>query len=692
MAPEDEQFYRDLVEQSQILICIHDLEGVIVSANRQLAKTLGWQPEEVVGATVRQFLAPDVRDKFEDYLAQIVDRGSSTGVMKVLTRAGEVKFLEYHNTLREEGEAESVIWGVLLDVTDRHRMQRDLKLQKTFFQQLFDLSPLGIVLLDNEDRVTEANKGFENLFLYSIDEIRGELLNVLIVPETHRDEATELSAAVLKDKTVEAETVRRRSDGSLVHVSIVGRPIELESERVGIYAIYRDIGEQILAEEKIKSLAFYDGLTSLPNRQHFKDRLEGAIASARQHDDQMALLFIDLDHFKRVNDTFGHNTGDQLLCELAERLVGVVRLGDYVGRSDRIDDPPSISRLGGDEFTVLVKALGDAQDAGRVAQRILTAVAEPVEVAERQIYITTSIGIAIFPTDGQDVDTLLKHADAAMYNAKSEGRNTYRFFTRELNEMAARRLYLESCLRQALDRSELSLAYQPVCRAADGLVTGAEALIRWTEPERGAVSPAEFIPIADETGLIIPIGDWVLRTACEHWMAWERSGRRPVRHIVNLSGRQLLHSGFLRSVERRLEATELDPSLLEFEITESAIMEEERAAGEILAELKKLGIGLSLDDFGVGRSSLSCLMRFPLDRVKLDGSFIRDIPRNPEKSSLVASLIGLAHGCGLEVVAEGVETRQESELLSQLGCDELQGFLFGPPMSVDVFAELIGKE
>ncbi len=689
MIPEGKEFFRDLVEQSRILICIHDLQGDIVSVNRQVADTLGRSRKELVGKNIREFLAPDGRDEFDDYLAEIADGGSASGLMKVLTGNGEVKVLEYHNTLRAEGPSKPVIWGVSLDVTDRFRIQRDLKLQKAFFQQLFDLSPLAIVLLDNQDRVTEANKGFEKLFLYSVDEIRGRPLNELIVPETHRKEASALSAAVLEDKTVEAATVRQRSDGTLVHVSVLGQPIELESEPLGIYAIYRDIGEQLLAEEKIKSLAFYDALTSLPNRQRFKEHLEGAMKAARQENRRMALLFVDVDHFKRINDTFGHSVGDQLLCQLADRLVGVVRLGDYVGRSDRTRDPASISRLGGDEFTVLLKGLPKPQIAAVVAQRTLRAFAEPVWVGDREIHCTASIGIAIFPSDGQDFDTFLRNADAAMYQAKSEGRNTYCFFTQALNEIASRRQFLESGLRRALDRKELSLSYQPVCRAQDERIIGAEALIRWTEPEEGAISPAEFIPIAEETGLIIPIGEWILRTACEHSMSWQRAGRRPVRHIVNVSSRQLLDAGFRSSVERVLNATSLDPSLLEFEITESAMMEETRPAAVILNQIKEMGIGLSLDDFGIGYSSLNCLIRFPLDRVKLDGSFIRDIPKAPDKASLVASIIDLAHGCGLQVVAEEVETRKEAKLLTELGCDELQGFLFGPAIPAEEFAELL---
>ncbi len=663
-----------------------------MSVNRRVASLLGVRREELLGKDLREILAPEARDDFGRYLEEIVEMGTASGVMKVVAQSGDTRLLEYHNALRAGDHSRPLIWGVAVDVTDRYRMQRDLELQKAFFQQLFDVSPLAIALLDNHDRVRAANRGFEELFRYPIDEIRGRPINELIVPDTHRDEATALSATVLEEKGVQAESVRQRRDGSLVHVSILGQRIELGSEGLGIYAIYRDISDRVRAEEKIRSLAFYDPLTGLPNRRRFTDRLRGAMRTAREKSRGMALLFIDLDQFKRINDTFGHNVGDQLLRQVAERLVGVVRLSDYVGRSEPDTEPASISRLGGDEFTVLLKGLLEPADVAKIGQRILSAFSRPYRVGGREVYSTASIGIALYPADARDADTLLRNADAAMYLAKSEGRNTCRFFTNELNQMAERRIDLETRMRQAMDREDISLVYQGVYRSGDRRLTGVESLVRWTDPELGAVSPAEFVPIAEETGLIMPLGEWILRQGCADAMTWQRAGLRSVRLTVNLSGHQLLEKGFQSSVVRCLTETGLRPSQLELEIRESAIIERSELAAEILSGIKKMGVSLALDDFGVGPSSLSSLLRLPLDRIKLDGSFVGELLQAEDQDSLMASIIELAHRRGLQVVAEGVESSEEADHLSRLGCDELQGFHFGPPVSAEEFAGLLEQE
>src|SRR6185369_9662107 len=435
--------------------------------------------------------------------------------------------------------------------------------------------------------------------------------------------------------------------------------------------IIRDISKRKKAEEEIQQLAYYDTLTRLPNRALLYDRMSQAIALANRNRRYVGILFLDLDRFKVINDTLGHVAGDRLLKTVAERLSSSVRESD------------TVSRLGGDEFIVVLSSLAHDDDITNAAEKILTVISGAIMIDNREIFTTASIGIAIFPNDGTDINILLKNADIAMYQAKDQGRNNFQFFSKEMNVKALEHLMLETSLRRALEREELFLVYQPQLNLNTGEVVGMEALLRWRHPDLGDLLPAEFIPLAEETGLIIPIGEWVLKAACAQNKSWQDSGYLPLRMAVNISGGQFRQQNFVEMVAGILKETGLEAARLELELTESMVMHNASATVTLLCELKTMGVSLSIDDFGTGYSSLSYLKHFPIDRVKIDRSFVRDITSNPDDAAIAAAIIAMSHSLNLKVTAEGVEHQEQLEFLSSRGCDEIQGFLLTPPLSAE---------
>jgi len=482
-----------------------------------------------------------------------------------------------------------------------------------------------------------------------------------------------------KDHTFEYRMVA--ADGRIVwlrdSVSVVvedGQPVKLRGVMV-------NITEQKQAEDRLRYLAHHDGLTDLPNRILFADRLGQALSRVRWHKRVVAVLFLDLDHFKRINDTLGHNMGDLLLKAVAERLSSCVRSGD------------TVARMGGDEFTIILADVAQAEDVPKVAQKIIDAVAKPFVLAGRELFVSTSMGISLFPNDGQDVQTLLKNADAAMYRAKEQGRNHYQHYSPAMNVRTLERLALESSLRHALERKELLLHYQPRVDLDTGQITCVEALLRWQYPDLGIVPPNQFIPLAEETGLIIPIGEWVLRTACQQNKLWQTMGLFPIRVAVNLSPRQFEEKNFIETIATVLKDTGLDPNYLELELTENLLMKNAETSIATLRQLNAMEVQISVDDFGTGYSSLSYLRRFPIHALKIDQSFVRDITTDPDDSVIVTAMIILAHSLKLKVIAEGVETKEQLDFLRSLKCHEMQGYLFSRPLPEDELARLlaIGK-
>lgn len=435
--------------------------------------------------------------------------------------------------------------------------------------------------------------------------------------------------------------------------------------------------QRLRAEERVEHQAHYDLLTDLPNRVMFNDRLTLALAHANRHRRMLAILFVDLDRFKTIVDTLGHAIGDHVLRGVAERLSSSLEEGD------------TLARLGGDEFVILLPQIHRADKAVKLAQKVLEALKPAFHFSGHELHITTSIGIALYPYDGEDADTLLKNADTALYRAKEQGRNNYQLYTPAMNARAFERLALENSLRKALERKEFLLHYQAQQDLKTGEITGMEALLRWQHPDLGLVYPAEFISLAEETGLIVPLGEWVLRTAAAQNKAWQKAGLPPMVVAVNLSARQFQHHDLVETVARVLKETGLDARWLELEITESIAMQNADYTIIILRDLKEMGLQISMDDFGTGYSSLSYLKKFPIDTLKIDQSFVRDLSTDPNDAAIANAIIVLAHSLKLKVVAEGVETPEQKAFLKEHDCDKTQGYLFSNPISAALFEALI---
>lgn len=441
-----------------------------------------------------------------------------------------------------------------------------------------------------------------------------------------------------------------------------------DGEITGVVGVAADITERKKAETRLVQLANFDTLTGLPNRVLFHDRLEHSLAKASRNSRLVALLFLDLDRFKTINDSLGHSAGDELLKSVAERLQGNAREED------------TVARLGGDEFTIILEGIADSEDASTVARKVLDVMGQPFRLDGHEVFVTTSVGIAIYPLDGDNSDDLLKNADTAMYRAKEQGRNSYRFYTADMNAKAVEHLIMESSMRHALDRDEFELHYQPQVDLHSREITGFEALLRWRHPELGMLYPNQFMPLAEDTGLIVSIGEWALHHACAHAASWYQRGLPPVRVAVNLSGRQFRQENLVDNVAHALRVSGLDPRLLEIELTESFLLEDIETAISTLDRLNELGVEISMDDFGTGYSSLSFLKRFPVDSVKIDQSFVRDISTDPDDAAIAEAIIVLAKSLRLRVMAEGVETEDQWYFLRTRGCDQGQGFLFSEPI------------
>lgn len=464
-----------------------------------------------------------------------------------------------------------------------------------------------------------------------------------------------------------------------------------QSKTLTIVGMAKDISERKRAEREIHQLAYYDSLTGLPNRVLFKDRVTQAIAHAHRYHSMLAVLFLDLDRFKVINDTLGHTIGDHLLKQVAERLAESVRHSDSVGRSFEQPETYEMARLGGDEFTILLTNIQDAQDARKVSRRMLESLSRPFLLEGHEISITASVGIAIFPTDGDSLDQLLKNSDIAMYQAKEHGRNNAQFYSRTMNSQAEERLNLENDLRKALERHELTVYYQPLVDIQTNLIIGAEALVRWCHPLRGILLPSAFLGVANETGMIRQVDESVLQMACRQNMAWLRAGYAPIRLSVNISNSFFHGASLTSTISKTLKDTQLNPKYLELELTESIALRHVETSIMMLQELRAMGLCLAIDDFGTGYSSLSHLQRFPLNRLKIDQSFVQDLTNNPANALITSAIISLAHSLNLKVLVEGVETQEQLTILRGQGCDEAQGYFLGHPMSGEDFARLLTK-
>ncbi len=552
----------------------------------------------------------------------------------------------------------------------RKEAERALRTSEERYRDLFELSPLPMWVWDDKTHVfLSVNEAAVNHYGYTQDEFLRMNVRDIWAPgdQTQYEESLRERS---HEQTLHLQRQHRTKDGRIVDVEITAQPF-MQGGRPVWLTLVNDITGRKQAEERLMHMAHYDVLTDLPNRVLFYDRLKQALAQAKRNQWITGVMFMDVDRFKNINDTLGHAVGDLLLQQVSERLVRSVRSGDTVGR------------LGGDEFAIVLSNLSSAQDASLVAQKIMANFNEPFKLEGAEVFVTASIGITLYPEDSTEQDALIKNADAAMYKAKEAGRNSYQFYTPEMNARGLALLNLEGSLRHALERDEFMLHYQPKASVADGEITGFEALLRWNHPERGLVSPAEFIPVLEETGLIVPAGAWVLNAVCLQIKQWEHAGVRQMPVAVNLSARQFLTRDLGTTIKGILDEHRVDPRLLELEITESSLMVNPEEAARTLGYLKSLGVKLSIDDFGTGYSSLGYLKRFPLDALKVDGSFVRDITTNPDDATITRAVISMAHSLGLKVIAEGVETEPQLAFLAEHGCNEIQGYYFARPMPAE---------
>jgi diguanylate cyclase (GGDEF)-like protein/PAS domain S-box-containing protein len=646
----------------------HNLpDGRMLDCNDAMARMLGYETkDELLRLNARDlYYDPSERDEFLD---KIEEQGGVSGIETCLRRkdGSPVWLLESVHLLRSGGQ--TVLEGTVIDITARKRAETALRESEARYRLMAENSTDLISRSTLDGKIAYASDAVRNLLGYEPADVVGLEFRKLIHPDDLH--IINRAAAELASGGAQSFSYRvRRSDGTYVWFESTSRAIlNPETGRTDeVVSVSRDISERRQAEEQIEYQAYHDALTGLPNRLLFRDRVTIALAHAKRQRTPVAVMFLDLDRFKFVNDTLGHSLGDELLRAVAARLRAVLREGD------------TIARMGGDEFTVLLADLKQVEDAAKIAQKLIDTIAYPFRVEGHELYVTTSVGIALHPDDGDTAESLLKNADAAMYRAKDAGRNSYQLCTKAMNSRAAERLSIENTLRRAIDREELVLHFQPLVRLDTRQISGMEALLRWNRPGHGIVPPATFIGIAEETRMIIPIGEWVLRQACKQAREWQKGAHPGLRISVNLSPRQFQQSDLCDVVSAALNESGLDPRSLELEITEStAMLNTERTIATLL-ELRDLGVRIAIDDFGTGHSALSYLRRYPIDRVKIDREFVQEIETSRSNRAIVSAIVAMAHGLDLFVTAEGVETEAQVNFLREQKCEEVQGFLFGRP-------------
>jgi len=622
------------------------------------------------------------------YLHPILENNKAIAVFYMETEHGLAELLKATNELESVWTFSSLLIRQVIDMwhheeqAERFRLaEQALWASETYLNAILRFSPALISVKDLDGNVVLASEHFKQMA--NIDENGFVGKNVFdVYPKDVAQAIFDIdTAAKTKQQTYEVELDLMHKDGSMHTYLMVKFPLRSKENRVfGVCTIGTDISERKLAENALREqqsrlnyMAFHDSLTGLPNRSLFYDRIYHGLARARRSNSKVALMLLDIDRFKNINDSLGHDAGDLMLKAISTRL------------SEGVRDMDTVARLGGDEFVIVLEGVHDIEDVMFVANKLLVTLARPIEISGHEISSTVSIGVSIFPEDGLDTDELLKHADIAMYKAKEAGKNNCQFYTKGMNATAVNYLLLENDLRRALDLQQFTLYYQPQIDLKTGNLMGVEALVRWQHPERGLVSPAHFIPLAEETGLIVPIGEWVLREACRQQKLWLDAGRKVGRIAVNLSPRQFRQKNFPGKVEAILRDTQLAAEYLELEITESCAMEHAGETINQLNQLNQMGMYLAIDDFGTGYSSLAYLQRFPIQKLKIDRSFVNDIHDDLHDAAITKTIIGLAHSMQLRVVAEGVETEHQAEWLRQRGCDQAQGFLYAKPMSPKQF-------
>ncbi len=705
-AREREQRLHSVLDGVRDGIFTLDLRGTILGANRAAEEMLGYPEAELRGRSSRMILPPD---RIQEYVAGwkqslSIARTNTDGHgpiedIELRHRDGRILITRASLNLARAGDDEIIVW-IVADVTREREMERRAQESAALNQAIMDAAPIGMMTIGADNRITSANPAIHAMsghppgdlvgrhpdVLGDFDEAglraAGQVLSISRRPsgDTSGRTAPERDVADAAGLPMEAEWTYSRKDGSHFPAGVIAVPLRRSSgELLGELRMVTDITDRKRAAARIQHMAMHDSLTGLPNRVLLQARATQCMQRARESDGHFALAVLDLDHFKQINDSLGHAIGDEVLKVVAQRLSAAVR------------DLDTVVRMGGDEFALLLPDVHDDPELGAITQRVLASLADVMVIDENRLHITASIGVATFPAHGEDLTQLLKHADAAMYDTKAQGRAGVSIYDDRMLVQAGDLLELQADLSQALARDQLVLYYQPVVDAATGAVTALEALLRWKHPTRGLVPPLDFIPLAEDTGLIVPIGAWCLRQACSDLVRLRHQQRGPLRVAVNLSARQFRADGLVDHVRDALAAAGLEGSALELEITESALMSTIDRTQAILAELRAMGVRIAIDDFGTGYSSLSYLTNFPVQTVKVDRSFVREITTNKTAALLTGAIVAMAHSLELDVIAEGVETAEQQRHLAALGCELLQGYRFGRPAPIDQMHDVFAR-
>ncbi len=667
-----EMRYRHIFEHASEGIFQSTRDGRYLAANPALARLYGYgSADELITDLAdierRLYVQPGRRD---DFLRLIEAAGEVRNFeSEVVRRDGSRLWISENAHAVRDAQGQFICYeGTVQDISERKQTEEHLRL----LAMVFSNSNEAIIVTDAENRIVATNSAFTQLTGYQPEEVLGQNPRLLSAGNTPREVFTEMWASLHRDGAWQGELWDRRKNGEAypkwLSVSLVRDEQGNIRNHIGSFI---DISELKATQERIRHLAHHDTLTNLPNRFSLNEKLEQAVAFCRRNRMQLALMLIDLDRFKTINDTLGHHAGDELLVEVARRLLGAVRESDIV------------ARLGGDEFVVALPGIGSPDDAAHLADKIAREISRPYLISGQEQRTTPSIGICLFPEDGGDISDLLKNADVAMYHAKAKGRGNYQFFTEDMNVATTRRMNIESDLRLALERDEFELHYQPQLDLRSGTIVGVEALIRWRHPIRGLVPPGDFIPIAEESGMIASIGDWVLQEACRQLRLWQDKGIAHIRMSINLSTGQFLDKTLPARIHELLAQYRLSAGLLDLEVTESMSMASPDESISVMKTMSNSGLTLSIDDFGTGYSSLAYLKLLPINTLKIDRSFVKDIESDPNDADICDVTVLLAHKLGLEVVAEGVETEAQLKFLLSIGCEKVQGYLISKPLPAD---------
>ncbi len=680
---EKEKDFRHIIELAPDLICICR-SGIIKMINPAGADMLGaWPAETLVGRNISDFVHANYREMFGEQIENLMAEKMRVPMLFLRpdgrTVDVEVAALRYE----EEGADGPSVMLMARDVSERNRALKTAAARENHIRKIMDTVVDGIITFDRRGVIETINPAAEKIFGYDPGELIGRNVRILM------NEPLAADHAGYKEEETESERTRilgtdyqvegRRKDGSMFPVEIAVGMLKDGQRRIYIGAL-RDITERKEHEERLLYLATRDPLTGMPNRRLFSERLEQAIDNANETDGKFAVLFIDLDHFKNINDAMGHVTGDMVLQAVGERLQ------DYLPEGD------TVAHLSGDEFPILLNGVKNRAEAEEMAGDLLKLISEPFTIEGKEIFTTASIGVVLYPDSASGIGDLMRNVDTAAYQAKKEGRDTYQFYSELLSAEVQRRLEVETGLRRALEGDRLTLAYQAKVDLGSRKIIGAEALLRWEDPELGVVTPDEFIPIAEETGLITPIGEWVLRTACQEAAKWTKLIADPVHVGVNLSAIQFIQGDLFASVDKALTDAGLPAWLLDLELTESTLVQKPEDTIQTLKLLKTMGVSVSIDDFGTGYSSLSYLTRFPLDSLKVDRAFVTNLPDDHDSVAIVRAIVSMAKNLNLTIIAEGIENDNQVSFLNALGCEVGQGYLFSKPVPAEDFVKLLTKD